>query len=111
MKYDNEQTLKNILGNEKFKKMSEYTLREVKKKFGKQDLKFIRKIVYDNNTNVLIVSILKGLELGYKNNIKEAYITTLTSRDYYLETKMEKVIERYSEYVEIILEYMKNENN
>lgn len=98
-KFKYEKMIEEILGNEKYKELKEYTIKRVKEKFEKQTKYIAKKLIYVNHSAILIIAILKTREASNEEISKKLYIN---SNKYFIEKDINKFIDVYSEYINII---------
>jgi len=99
--------LKEILGEQKFKELNDYTLKRVKEVFGKQTLYKTKKLVYANTSTVLIIGVVKAKEYDNDELLERLHINDLQSKMFFVEKDIDKFIAEFYEYINIIETNMK----
>ena len=96
--FRNNRILKKILGKEQYKELTNYTKKKVIDIFGKQPVLVTRKLIYANNSAVLIIALLKT-KRRYE---KGAYISKKINNQYLIENNIKDFTKEYARYVDLI---------
>lgn len=96
--YKNNRILKKILGKKQYKELTNYTKKRVIDVFGKQPILVTKKLIYANNSAVLIIALLKTKK-GYE---KGAYVSKKLDNKYLIEKNIENFTKEYARYIDLI---------
>lgn len=96
--YKNNRILKKILGKKQYEELTNYTKKRVIDVFGKQPILVTKKLIYANNSAVLIIALLKTKK-GYE---KGAYVSKKLDNKYLIEKNIENFTKEYTRYIDLI---------
>ncbi|MBE5820647.1 MAG: hypothetical protein E7310_07580 [Clostridiales bacterium] len=99
--------LEEFLGTIKYKELREFTVKSVKEVFGKQTGYVTKKLIYANHSAILIIAALRAKEAGECEILNNLHINDMNSSKYFIEKDIDKFIDVYSEYINIITEEIK----
>lgn len=99
--------LKDFLGVKKYKELRQFTTMRIKEVFEKQTGYVTNRLIYANHSAILIISALKAKEAGKCEILDNLHINDMNSSKYFIEKDIDKFIDVYSEYINIITEEIK----
>ena len=99
--------LEEFLGTIKYKELREFTVKSVKEVFGKQTGYVTKKLIYANHSAILIIAALRAKEARECEILNNLHINDMNSSKYFIEKDIDKFIDVYSEYINIITEEIK----
>lgn len=104
-----EKFLRQILGEEKYKKLCEITFTKIDEKFKNQNIISAGKIALTNHLTILIIGLLKSKNMNKCKIIKTLELDDSLSNQYLIESNIDKFMNIYSEYISIIMNYNEEE--
>lgn len=102
-------TIRRILGNEKFNKLSHELYEKVDKKYRKISIDDANEIVNFNLANILVIAIEKARGCEKKDIIKVISWYNLGPKSFLLEKQISNFEENYSEYIALIIKKVKED--
>lgn len=105
---DNTIILMKILGKEKYKELIDFTLNNIEKTFGKRKPKEKTKLVKVNHQALLIISVHKARNIGDEKILELFHWKERNLEQYLVVKSLDKFISLYEDYINLILEFIKN---
>lgn len=99
--------LEEFLGIKKYKELRQFTLKRIKEVFEKQTGYVTKKLIYANHSAILIIAALRAKEAGKCEILDNLRINDMNSSKYFIEKDIDKFIDVYSEYINILTEEIK----
>lgn len=99
--------LKEFLGIKKYKELRQFTIKRIKEVFEKQTGYVARKLIYANHSAILIIAALRAEEVSDSEILKNLHINDMNSNKYFIEKDLDKFIDVYSNYINLISEEIK----
>lgn len=99
--------IEEFLGTTKYKELRQFTLDNVKKVFGKQTKYVTKKLIYANHSAILIIAALRAKEAGKCEILDNLHINDMNNSKYFIEKDIDKFIDVYSEYIDIMTDEIK----
>ena len=106
----NIRVLKKLLGEKQYKELIIYTRKRVKDVFGKQSIIVTKKLIYANNSAVLIIALLKARKYSDIIFFEKVNISSLQNNEYLIQNDINEFIKEYSKYINIIEESLNIKN-
>lgn len=100
--YRNIRVLKKLLGKKQYKELIVYTRKRVREVFGKQSILVTKKLIYANNSAVLIIALLKARKYSDSLFFEKVNVSLLQSNQYLIQNDINEFIEEYSIYIDVI---------
>ncbi len=104
------ETLKKLLGKEKFSQLSTELFEEVNKRYRNINIEDATQIVEFNLANILVIGIEKARGCKKENMSKIISWYDLGSRSILLQKQIGNFEKEYSEYIELIIKKVKEDN-
>lgn len=99
--------LEEFLGTKKYKELRQFTIKKIKEVFEKQTGYVTKKLIYANHSAILIIAALRAKDAGECEILDNLYINKMNTNKYFIEKDIDKFIDVYSEYINIITEEIK----
>lgn len=106
--YRNNKILKKILGKKQYNELTNDTKKRVIEVFGKQSIIVTKKLIYANNSAVLIIALLKAKKYSDNKSFEKVFVNQLQNNQYLVEKNMDDFIQEYSRYINLIEKKMKS---
>lgn len=103
--------LNDFLGTKKYKELRQFTIKRIEKVFGKQTGDITKKLIYANHSAILIIASLKVKDVEDYEILNNLHINDMNSNKYFIEKDIDKFIDIYSEYIDIITKEIKKRRN
>lgn len=101
--YKNNRILKKILGKKQYRELTNYTEKRVSEVFGKQSILVTKKLIYANNSAVLIIALLKARKYSDSIFFEKVNVSQLQNSQYLVQNDINEFIEEYLQYINIIV--------